>query len=648
MLGLDRLSSPWLARAAALLLAAVLLLAVRALVPGALSSVEERSGDVLWRMFPAAGEERRVIVVDIDEASLGQYGPWPWPRERMAQLSRRLGELGAGVQVYDVVFPEASANDKEFAAALAAQPTVLAQIFALGEESPSAAGSLQGQLAQPACASLLPQAHGYIGNAAKLIAGAAGHITPRLGADGAVRSLPGLICYAGKAYPALGIAAVLKAAQAAPALTLSRGQGWLAPDWQLTHEALPGIGVPLDERGDVRLSYRLPRQAFVSVSAANVLSGKAPPELFRGAIVLVGATAFGIGDAVPTPHGGAVSGVEVHAQFISALLDGQLPYAPRVAPLLQLLLAVAGSGLLLFLASRRGRVYVYGPPLAAVLLALGFFVLHGRLLLVDHLWLGWAAGAAYCLLAGVMLAVVEHARARLERERLYRNLSSYLPAAVAEQIALREPSGNIEAERREISLLFADIRNFSAYCEGRPPEEAATLLHAFFTIATRVVEAQGGYVQEFIGDSIMAVWNAESPCADHTARAYAAARQLLDEIESLFLNPPPPGLEPLALGVGLETGIALVGSFGPARRRTHSVLGETVTVAARLQHMTADLAQPMLVGEGAAAKLPPGSLVSLGEFLLEGLRRPRLIHAPVARAQAPIPIRAGVGEKRAA
>ena len=206
--------------------------------------------------------------------------------------------------------------------------------------------------------------------------------------------------------------------------------------------------------------------------------------------------------------------------------------------------------------------------------------------------------------------------------------------AVAAQIALREPSGNIEAERREITVLFADIRNFSAYCEGRPPEEAAALLHAFFSIATRVVEAHGGCVEEFVGDAIMAVWNAESPCVDHPERAYAAAAVLLAEVEALFVTPPPPGLEPLALGIGMETGMALVGSFGPARRRTHAALGETVTVAARLQAMTADLAQPILIGEGAAARLSTASLMSLGEFLLEGLRRPRLLHAPAPATPA--------------
>jgi adenylate cyclase len=130
-----------------------------------------------------------------------------------------------------------------------------------------------------------------------------------------------------------------------------------------------------------------------------------------------------------------------------------------------------------------------------------------------------------------------------------------------------------------------------------------------------------------VGDAVMAVWNAPQVRPDHAEKALAAAKELLGEAEQLF-EQTPPGLEPLALGIGIESGNALVGSFGPARRRTHTALGETVTIAARLQALTADLAQPILVGEGVAARLPKDGLTSLGAFLLEGLRTSRQVYSP--------------------
>ena len=629
-------SPAWL-RAAAVVLAALFVSILVVAAPGFLRGVDERSGDLLWRAAsvsaPASEVERRFVVVDIDEASLAKLGPWPWPRAKLSELSRRLAELGAGTQVYDVVFPESQPGDAELAAEFGRHPVVLAEIFSLDPNAPAAAGQLQGALnpGKPACGSPIPQATGFIAIAPGLASTpglSAGHITPRIEGDGAVRRLPALICFDGRVYPALGLAALLKSGGAESAWTLTAGSGLLEPAWRLTNAALPGIVVPLDDNGDVRLSYRLPRRAFASVSAADVLAGKAPVELFRGAWVLIGATAFGVGDAVPTPQGGAVGGVEVHAQFVSALLDGRLPYAPRAAPALLYALALSGGLALVLMAVWWRRSPVLGLPLAGVLLVALFFALHAYLLIACNVWLGWAVPSAFSLVAGVLLAAAEHARARYERERVYVNLASYLPAPVAAEIAFREPSGVIEAQRREVTVLFADIRNFSAYCEGRPPEEAAALLHAFFTAATRIVEAHGGLVEEFTGDAVMAVWNAPNDCPDHTARALDAARELQMHASQLFIQPPPPGLEPLALGIGIETGNALVGSFGPARRRTHSALGESVTIASRLQSLTADLAQPILLGEGAAAHLAADAVISLGSFLLEGLRSSHLVYAP--------------------
>lgn len=626
----------------ALLAAALCFLSLKWWAPDFFQGIDNRSGDAYWQIS-ATGEERRVVIVDIDENSLARLGAWPWSRERMAELLRRLGQLGAGPIVFDVVFPEAKPGDDRFAQELKNQPAVLAEIFSLRPGAATAIGQLQGAANGTACADGQAEADGYIGNAPALKA-AAGHITPRIDRDGAVRSLPALICYEGRSYPTLGLAALLRALNVEPALALQRGTKVFDPAWRLTHPSYPGLNVPLEENGDIRLSYALPRQGFVSVSASDILEGRAPAHLFKGAWVLVGATAFGMGDTVPTPHGGAVGGVEVHAQFMAALLDDRLPYTPRAAPLVSVGAAIFGVILLLAIATiarRRSedasrssgwaQMPVWGLPLVALLLATMFMATHFALLQARQLWLGWAEPASVVILAGIFLAAIEHAQTRFERERLYGHLSAYLPAPVAREIAFDKPSGAIHATRRDITVFFADIRNFSAYCEGRPPEESAALLHAFFTVAARVVERHGGVIEEFIGDAVMAVWNGHDPTevgtTDHPKQALLAAHELIKESEKLFPNPPPPGLEPLAVGVGLEYGAALVGSFGPIGRRTHAAMGETVTVAARLTAMTGDLAEPVLVGEGAAACLATERLANLGEFLLEGLRRPRTIHA---------------------
>jgi adenylate cyclase len=636
-------ASPRHGRAAAVALAMLCVLALVTLAPNLLRGMEERAGDTLWGIGAAASgedEERRFVVVDIDEGSIARVGSWPWPRERMAELSRALGALGASLQIFDVVLPEQRPDDAVLAQELARQQAVLAEVFSLDPRTPVALGLVQGALERnaPACDAPLPHAFGYVANTpaiASVPGVSVGHITPRISRDGAVRHLPPLVCFEGRVYPALALAAVVKGAGAEPAWSLTAGSGLLEPAWRMSHAQLPGISVPIDANGDARLSYSLPRRALLSVSAADVLEGRAPEALFRGAWVLIGATAFGIGDAVPTPHGGAVAGVEVHAQFISALLDARIPYTPRGAPVALLLLSAA-SGAILLLATRRHRFPTLGLPLLGLLLALAFLGLHAWLQLGQHLWLGWGIPAAFSVFAGIFLGAAEYARTRFERERLYGNLTSYLPEPVAADIAFREPTGAIDAQRQEITVLFADIRNFSAYCEARPAEEAGALLHAFFTTVARIIESHGGLVEEFVGDAVMAVWNTPRPCPEHAAKALAAAKQLYSETHALFRQTPP-GLEPLALGIGIETGSALVGSFGPARRRTHTAMGETITIASRLQALTVDLAQPILVGEGTARLLPESSVNSLGSFLLEGLRTSRHVYAPPLMEAAPAP-----------
>lgn len=624
--------SRYLLRAVSLLAAALCLQLIGWLLPGLLPTLEERSGDWAWRLGAHTQTERRFVIVDIDEASLAEVGPWPWPRERLASLSQRLAAAGSPLHIYDIIFSEPRAGDAALAAAFQRSPSVLAQVFAVDQGGPASAGQLQGALQQPACSADLPQSQGFVANSAALVGAGAGHITPRVAADGAIRQLPAIVCDHGRPYVTLGLAAFLAGAGMPAALELSPGQGALEPAQWLRSPTMPELRVPLDAAGNVRVAYRLRPDSFISVSAADVLAGRIPADVFKGAWTLIGATAFGLGDAVPTPFGGAVGGVGVHAQFLSALLDDSLPYTPRAAVPLQAGLALGAAVLLLALTARRGRFAIVALPLAGLVLAGLLYALHAWLLLEQRLWLGWAAPATFALLASLLLASVEHARTRIERERLFANLTSYLPAPVARVLALRRLSSTIEAERRDISVLFADIRNFSAYCESRPADEVAAVLHAFFTTATRVVEAHGGVLESFQGDAVMAIWNAPQPCADHSGHALAAARELLRAAEAEFPDATLHGLEPLALGIGIESGAALVGSLGTARRRTHTALGRTVTIAARLQQLTAELACPILLGAGAAEQLASHQLLPQGSFLLEGLRHPHSVYAatPVA------------------
>ncbi len=629
------LLQPWRCRAAALALAALAWLAWAALAPHSLQQFDERSTDVVWRLAASPTPERRVILVDIDDASLAQLGPWPWPRERMAELTRQLDAQGVGLKLFDVVFPDVRSGNAELSQALAARdaqsPSVLSQVFALRHESQLRLGLLAGAVPGVGCQAPAMPAQGFIANSAGLHP-RVGHISPVLDADGAVRRLPGFVCFDDHTYPSLVLAglAALAPATAPSSLLPVAGVGPWQPAWQLHLPSLGGGRIPMNAEGQIRVPYAIARQAMMSVSAADVLLGKLPAGLLKGAWVIVGASAFGLTDAVPTALGGAVSGAEVHAQLLAAALDNAVPYTPRAASWLQLAYALLAVAALLGLAAGRPlqerRAVALLPLLAVALVALGF-TLHAALLLQADWFVGWSGAALAIGLAGLAMALGEHARSLAEKGRIFRNLASYVSSPVAEQIALTEPSGDIQARRNDVTVLAADLQNFSRYCEARPPEDAARVLHRFFSSAESIIQAHGGVVEEMVGDNLLAVFNGSLACPEHPAQALRAARALWLRCTEELPNTPGLGLEPLSVSIGLESGMALVGSFGPARRRVHTVLGQTVSIALRLQALTADVAYPVLVGPTSAQRIGPllGQsdllLKSLGNFLLPGLQQ---------------------------
>lgn len=606
------------------------------LAQGALERINERSTDLIWASNTHGEVEQRLVVIDIDDESLADLGPWPWSPSIMARLVDQLRAQGASMLLFDVVFPQWREGSARFTAALAASddtaPAVLGQLFALRGESRLHMGEPVGALPGQGCHPANLSAQGTIANY-KSLHSRAGHITPIIDADGTVRRVPALVCYQGAQYPALAMTPF----SVAEAPIIKAGQSPWQSAWQIHWPRSGWQPVGMDAQGQVRVPYTHSRRSQTAISAADVLRGRVPQGLLDGKWVLVGASAFGLSDSIPTALDPAVSGVEVHAQLVRGILDGTVPYMPIAAPWLQGAFVLAGALLLYGLASApplssKRRVVLV--PLAGMALALLAYTCHAVALLQWQWYLGWAVPAFLLLVVGGTLGVAEHAASLHVKGRLLGNLSSYIPQSVAQIIALNKPSDDIQAQRADVTVLAADVRNFSAYCEARSPEDTARVLHRFYKTANQIIARHGGVVEEMVGDSLLAVFNGPQPCADHSHHALCAALEIWARCGEELPNTSGRGLEPLAIGVGIESGTALVGSFGDADRRVHTVLGQTVTLALRLCDMTADLSYPVLVGQGAARHLTPQLdqpetiLKPLGSFLLPGLRQGTKIYTP--------------------
>lgn len=618
---------PLHARLSLLVLAGVLTLAFGTLLRGGLANFEEQVGAAGWLLNPGVQTEERISVIAIDERSLEQVGAFPWPRETMARLAEALTAAGVQLQLYDIVFADPKQGDDVLAAALANTRAVLPQVPVLGASENIRTGVLTHPLSGLACSQDASATQSYVANAAAFAAIPKGHIAPNVASDGAVRSIPAFICVDGAAYPALAVSAMLAATNSQSwAATLQTGSSLLAAEQVLHLEGYPGLSVPLDRSGNMRVSFRNSPDTYREFSAVDILNGTIDPDLLANTWVLVGYTAFGIADIVPTPYNGAAPGVELQARLLASILDASVPYTPRSAPLLLALVSLVFAGLLLLLSGARERVAGYSLPLATIVLPLVAILLHAQVLATTNIWLGWLSPAFYAVCAASLLILHGYARVRMERSRVFDNLRSYLPTDVAQEIAFALPNSAISARRQDATLLSADLRNFSAYGEARPPEESAALLHYFFVRTTEIIEKHAGRVHEFKGDSLLAIWD-DSGSGPATL-ALRAAEEIQRALHDILPQTPPPGLEPLALGLGIEQGPVLIGSIGPAHRRSHTLLGETVTITLRIQEMTAELAQPILIGECAARHLSDQGLESQGSYLLAGLRTPHLLFAP--------------------
>ena len=598
-----------------------------------LMTFEDQVGGLSWRFFSDEEVEERITIVSIDERSISEIGPWPWPRTVMADLVQGINEAGAQLQIHDIVYPAAQEGDNQFQAALSGQNnSVIAQLPVFSTYQASDAGVPSHAVQSVSCSGdslgIFPKAEGFLGASSALSQIAKGHIAPIIDSDGAIRRTPALVCFEDKSYPALSISPFLLATGSENwSVEIKDSSNPFAAFSYLTMQSYPGVEIPLDAQGNVRFSFHKSPSAFRAVSAVDILNGQYDPAMFDNVWVLVGATAFALDDIVPTPYTGSAPGVELQARMIGSILDSKVPYVPQGVSLITVLISVVLGGVLIRLALLRGKFAVVGIPVFSLIAPVISLSVYSWALLKHSLLIGWLGPTMFAIFSGSMLVLHELVRVKFERGRVMQNLASYLPSDAARKVAFELPSSEIEASRCEVTLLCADLRNFSALSESRPPEESASVLHYFFTKVNSIVELHGGKVHEYKGDSVLAYWGSGGVTA--ASNALKTAQQIEREINDKLLNESGVvGLEPLAVGIGIEQGPVLMGSIGPAHRRANTLCGETVSITLRVQEMTPELATTILIGEVAARHLRDFKLQSMGVFLLPGLTTSHTLFAP--------------------
>lgn len=527
--------------------------------------------------FVLRGEQRPrspIAIVAIDEDSFDDLRlQWPWPRTMHATLIEALRRRGPAVIGVDILFTESSRDpmaDQALAQALQqAGNVVMAAFFSVVEGDLVIKENLN--LPIPL---LRERAAGY------------GFVNLPIDADGFIRR-----------------AVLVRTHQE-------------QPQSSFTHRLLQFI--PAASRmnpssdGPVLINFRGPSGMFPTIPYYQVLRGEVEPEALRGKIVLIGTTTPALHDLFPTPFAATrrMSGVEIQANLLETLLQGIALRHPSSLFHLLLLLTLALAAAVIGFRFR---------PLKAFGLVAGLGVTYGLVGMLAfaffNLWLEIVAPSSALFTAyGV---VVLHNYAQEEREK--RRLARYFSPAVLQEIVRRPDTLSVGSNRRQVTVLFSDIRGFTSISEGLAPEEVVDLLGEYLTAMSEIIFKHGGVIDKFIGDAIMALYGVPLPYEDHAARAVRTAVEMQARTGDLAPRWVAKCGVPLKIGVGIHTGEAVVGSMGSAQRLEYTAIGDTVNLASRLEGLTKDFDVSIVISEETQREI--GDLLDaspLGQIKVKG------------------------------
>ena len=630
--------------------------------------------DARLRLGMSRTLDERIVIVDIDEKSIDRIGRWPWGRDKLADLTQELfARQRVSVVGFDVVFAERD-NSSGLASLRALERGPLAKTPGFAEQLARLAPSLdhdalfarslhghaavlgyyftsdrqghtQGALPLPVVTGAQlrgrPLAattwNGYGANLSELnqAAAQAGFFNTIGDSDGVVRSLPLLAEYQGQYYESLALA-MFRAMMGGPTVE----PGFPATASLGTHDTLESVvlvdgtrrmALPVDERLAMLIPFRGPGGpeggSYAYISASDLLEGKIAEGTLADKAVLIGTSAPGLQDVRTTPVGPVYPGVEAHASMLTALMDGSaiaIPDYARGFDVLQLLMVglVLAFGL---------SVLPAGPALllsAAVFLALTLL----------NFWLYRTHGLAMPLATALALVftatAVNIAHGYLFESRAKRALASrfrsYVPPPLVDEMLKHPEHYSMQADSRELTVMFCDMRGFTALSECMPPLQLQALLNRVFTRLTEVIQGERGTIDKYMGDCVMAFWGAPVPAQDHAACAVRAALGMARAVEQLNQEHRAQGLPEIGVGIGLNTGLMCVGDMGSNIRLSYTVIGDAVNLGSRLEGLCKTYGVAIIASESTQSMAPGFVWQELDRVRVKGKAQAVNIYTPLA------------------
>ncbi len=588
----------------------VALVTLFSLIPNRLyNSLEQSAYDRLVAWTAQQNIDNRIVLIDIDENTLNQVGPWPWPSEKMAALLRALIEdYQVTVLGVDIVFPDQKENSQQLKTLLNHPAVVMSQVLDFAEDSNNHTGSLKTLPIR--LQGSVPQIRGYIANHSDFLGQYArvGHISPIIDDDGKVRRIYPIACHPQQGCTDILSLQMFQALHPGQSAHIGLQNGRLIMQFNQADKTL----IPLDRDNALLIPFNVKPDGFRYVSAGSVMSKKVPSSVLHNSVVILGSSALGLGDFVATPTRNIVPGLELHAQIFSSILDHSF-ITPKQG-MLWIILPILSIAILFVFFSVSGTRANLIWMISSLLLVLAI-----QLMLFKNmqLWIPSTPALLTVLMLGFSSILHDNIIINRQLSVLTKQFSRFIPDALAKRI-IRGSDMAPKSEERELTVLVADMRGFTTAAEGKSPENVALLAQKCLETLTKVVYRYGGTIEKFSGDGLMAIWGAPHKNPHHAEHAFQAGLAMQNEIRDLhnwFVQNAFPAMK---VSIGINSGKMAVGVFGGDSHLAWSAHGDAVNVASRIEQLTRTVGEDILLGKRSAELIGLDQFKYCGEFMVKG------------------------------